>query len=95
MFGDTILSGIVTSEPELTIHQVNERDQFAVVASDGLWGVMSNQEVVDFVHSRRGHKPNCVAEAIVQHAARIWYKQHDESIDDISVIIVRFEKYVR
>ena len=34
--------------------QVCPSDQFLVIASDGLWNVMSNQEVVDFILEAEG-----------------------------------------
>lgn len=90
VFGDDILSGIVSCEPELTMHQLTENDLFAVVASDGLWGVMSNSDVVNFIYDRQNDTAQNVAEAIIAHAAKLWYSQEEDNIDDITVIVVRF-----
>eukprot|EP00669_Euglena_mutabilis_P006949 TRINITY_DN2392_c0_g1_i1.p1 TRINITY_DN2392_c0_g1~~TRINITY_DN2392_c0_g1_i1.p1 ORF type:complete len:358 (-),score=37.62 TRINITY_DN2392_c0_g1_i1:259-1332(-) len=35
--------------PDIITHKLQPTDQFAVIASDGLWNVMSSEEVVDFV----------------------------------------------
>eukprot|EP00667_Euglena_gracilis_P000142 EG_transcript_142 len=35
--------------PDITTHKITPADQFAVIASDGLWNVMSSEEVVQFV----------------------------------------------
>jgi serine/threonine protein phosphatase PrpC len=49
--GDRFAKPIVSSEPEImTFPVVDEEDEFVLLASDGLWDVMSSQEVVDFVH---------------------------------------------
>jgi len=49
--GDRFAKPVVTSEPEITTFPVMEdEDEFVVLASDGLWDVMSSQDVVDYVH---------------------------------------------
>eukprot|EP00668_Euglena_longa_P001146 GGOE01001367.1.p1 GENE.GGOE01001367.1~~GGOE01001367.1.p1 ORF type:complete len:1825 (+),score=558.82 GGOE01001367.1:29-5476(+) len=35
--------------PDIATHQITPADQFAIIASDGLWNVMSSAEVVQFV----------------------------------------------
>lgn len=48
--GDRFAKPVVTSEAEIMTFPVSERDdQFVLLASDGLWDVMSSQEVVDYV----------------------------------------------
>lgn len=49
--GDRFAKPIVTSEPEImTFPVMDEEDEFVVLASDGLWDVMTSQEVVDYIH---------------------------------------------
>lgn len=49
--GDRFAKPVVSSEPEImTFPIVEGQDEFALLASDGLWDVMTSQEVVDFVH---------------------------------------------
>ncbi len=43
---------IVTADPELTVHDHTDDDEFVVIACDGIWDVFSSQQVIDFV--RRG-----------------------------------------
>jgi len=40
---------IITALPDIKEYALKQEDQFIVVACDGVWDVMSNQEVVDFV----------------------------------------------
>ena len=48
--GDRLERPFVSSEPDLTIMKRNkDEDRFVVLASDGLWDVMTSQDVVDFV----------------------------------------------
>lgn len=41
----------ITCEPEIVVHDSTCRDRFLVVASDGLWELFSDQQVVDLIHS--------------------------------------------
>lgn len=44
---------LVSPEPEVSIiERDREGDQFLVLACDGIWDVMSNEELADFIHSR-------------------------------------------
>lgn len=40
---------LVECEPDVSQWQLQEADSFALLASDGLWDVMSDQEAVDTV----------------------------------------------
>lgn len=53
--GDRFAKPVVSSEPEILTFPVAEgEDEFVLLASDGLWDVMSSQDVVDFVHEVLG-----------------------------------------
>ncbi|KAL8194820.1 UNVERIFIED_CONTAM: Pyruvate dehyrogenase phosphatase catalytic subunit [Gekko kuhli] len=39
----------LTAEPEVTYHKIRRQDKFLVLASDGLWDMLSNEEVVKLV----------------------------------------------
>lgn len=42
---------LVISRPEVYLHRVTKNDSFFILACDGLWDVMSNQDAVDYVIS--------------------------------------------
>lgn len=48
-FGDLDAYPFVIAEPDIYKYEINKRDKFIVMACDGLWDVLSNQDVVDFV----------------------------------------------
>ena len=51
--GDKFARPAVSAEPDIRHFPVTDTDdEFVVLASDGLWDVMSSQEVVDFVNER-------------------------------------------
>lgn len=81
----------VTWEPFLSVHALTDDDVFLVAGSDGIWDVMSNNEVVDFVNRYRlAPQPGVsCAEALTLEAQERWKAKHEEAIvDDISAAIV-------
>nr|CAB3449377.1 unnamed protein product [Digitaria exilis] len=73
----------VVSEPEVTHHRVGRGDLFIVLATDGVWDVLSNEEVVSIVCAtpRKQHASKAVAEA----AAQRWRTKYPSSrVDDCS-----------
>jgi protein phosphatase len=50
--GDRYAKPVVSGEVEIKHYPVLEGDEFILLASDGLWDVMTSQEVVQFVHER-------------------------------------------
>ncbi|XP_048865015.1 protein phosphatase 1G isoform X2 [Brienomyrus brachyistius] len=47
---------MISAKPDVKVLALNEEHDFMVIACDGIWNVMSSQEVVDFVSERI--KPN-------------------------------------
>jgi len=56
---------IVTAFPDVEIHEINDDDEFLVVACDGIWDCQSSQAVVEFV--RRGIVAKQPLEAICEN----------------------------
>ncbi|XP_052193407.1 probable protein phosphatase 2C 60 [Diospyros lotus] len=91
---------ILSSEPSISVHQLQPHDQFIIFASDGLWEHLSNQEAVDIVqnHPRSGSGRRLVKAALLEAAKKreMRYsdlKKIDRGVrrhfhDDITVIVV-------
>jgi serine/threonine protein phosphatase PrpC len=79
---------LVISEPEIVEVTLGDEDDFLVLACDGLWDVMSNQEAVDFVSAEylRASSAEKIARRLVKEAMRLG------SQDNITVIIVFFKE---
>ena len=88
-FGDKIFESVgVISTPNILFFRHKLIDKFIVIASDGLWTYLSNQEVVNFVGKYYEEK-NCdkAIEELYNTAKERW-KENDDFIDDISIIIL-------
>jgi serine/threonine protein phosphatase PrpC len=71
---------------------MNNDDKFLILASDGVWEFMSNDEVIDIVvpfWHRNDLKGAC--NQVVKEAVIAWERE-EESIDDITCIIVFFKR---
>ncbi|KAG2706054.1 hypothetical protein I3760_05G086500 [Carya illinoinensis] len=91
---------ILSSEPAISVHQLQPHDQFIIFASDGLWEHLSNQEAVDMVqnHPHNGSARRLVKAALQEAAKKreMRYsdlKRIDRGVrrhfhDDITVIVV-------
>ncbi|KAJ0438033.1 putative protein-serine/threonine phosphatase [Helianthus annuus] len=70
-FGDFCLKDFgLISVPDIFYRRLTEDDQFVVLASDGIWDVLTNKEVVDIVASAESRSG--AARAVVESAVRAW-----------------------
>jgi len=85
-FGDFCLKEYgVISIPEFSHRILTDRDKFIVLASDGVWDVLSNEEVVDIVSSAPTR--SSAARILVDSAAREWKTKYPTSkMDDCAVV---------
>ncbi|KAL7119381.1 hypothetical protein ABFS83_02G059100 [Erythranthe nasuta] len=81
-FGDKNLKSHLRSDPDVRSAEIREDTELLILASDGIWKVMSNQEAVDFVNKIKD--PQKAAKQLAMEAV------NRESKDDISCIVVRF-----
>lgn len=83
-FGDKSLKMHLSSEPDVVVvEKVEEGTEFLILASDGIWKVMSNQEAVDCI--RKTKDAQAAAKRLIEEAVA------RNSKDDISCIIVKFQ----
>lgn len=77
---------LVSPEPEIFVQDRHVEDEFLVLACDGIWDVMSNQNVCSFIHSRLSVTDNLeeIANQVVDTCL------HKGSRDNMSIIIITF-----
>nr|XP_043616631.1 probable protein phosphatase 2C 60 [Erigeron canadensis] len=68
---DPIRRPILSSDPSISVHEIQPHDQFLIFASDGLWEHLSNQEAVDIVQNNpRNGSAKRLVKAALQEAAK-------------------------
>ncbi|KAJ1387971.1 PPM-type phosphatase domain [Sesbania bispinosa] len=83
-FGDKSLKMHLSSEPDVVVEEVDQQHtEFLILASDGIWKVMSNQEAVDSI--RQIKDAQAAAKHLIEEAIS------KKSKDDISCIVVKFQ----
>ncbi|KAL6561592.1 hypothetical protein OROMI_017193 [Orobanche minor] len=91
-FGDFCLKEYgVISIPEFSHRTLSDRDKFIVLASDGVWDVLSNEEVVEIVSSAPTR--SSAARILVESAAREWKAKYPTSkMDDCAVVCLFLDR---
>lgn len=82
-FGDKSLKRHLSSDPDVAIELIDNDVDLIILASDGLWKVMSNQEAVDCIKNMKD------AKAAAKHLSEVAISR--KSKDDISCIVVKFQ----
>ena len=88
-FGDSMAARVgVNAIPEIKEFMLTPEDKIMVLASDGVWEFLKNQEVANIVYPFYLQKnAEGAAESLVRAAFKRW-KREESVIDDITCIIV-------
>lgn len=89
-FGDEVASRVgVTAEPEILELDLCKEDKFIVIASDGVWEFITNDEIAKivkpFYDAKNAEK---AAEAVVKESYLRWKREEEGIVDDITCVIV-------
>ncbi|KAG5247137.1 hypothetical protein OIU76_029360 [Salix suchowensis] len=88
-FGDFCLKDFgLISVPDVCYRHLNDRDEFIILATDGVWDVLSNKEAVDIVASAPGR--STAARALVDCAVRAWRLKYPTSKNDDCAAVCLF-----
>ncbi|KAG8067908.1 hypothetical protein GUJ93_ZPchr0005g15854 [Zizania palustris] len=89
-FGDYCVKDYgVISAPDVTQWRITSRDQFVILATDGVWDVVSNEEAVQIVAAAPDREK--AAKRLVEFAHRAWRrKRRGIAVDDCSAICLFF-----
>ena len=85
-FGDFCLKSYgVISVPDVSYHHITEKDEFVVLATDGVWDVLSNDDVVKIVSESTSEAS--AARLLVQTAHRTWRTRFPTAkVDDCAAV---------
>ncbi|GKT21310.1 Protein phosphatase 2C family like protein [Aduncisulcus paluster] len=82
--GDHGLKKFVISDPDVYTHVITDQDEFLIIACDGVWDVMSDEDAVECVRSslRSEKSPQKAAHKLADKAIKA------RSQDNVSVLLV-------
>lgn len=88
-FGDQVASRVgVNAVPEMGELRLTAQDKVIVIASDGVWEFLENEEVANIVYPFYLQKnAEGAAENLVRAAFKKW-KKEENVIDDITCIVI-------
>ena len=91
LLGDAVAhtAGVI-SDPEFTERELTESDKFIVVATDGLWEFVTNEETADMV--AHCENPTRAVEMLMKEANARWMAE-EQVIDDTTIIVANLFNY--
>lgn len=90
--GDKLAKKVgVSHQCDIRSRRLNYYDKFIIIATDGIWDVLSSQEAVNMVStSYRLNKSEIACNSLINEAKKRW-KAISTDVDDISVIVLYFQ----
>jgi len=87
--GDQYLKKYVIPDPEIRHHELTNEDVALVLATDGVWDVLSNQEVADICTAKLNRSGGTMKQKLDILARCITKKAYDSgSVDNITTLVV-------
>jgi len=80
----------VIADPELTEYDITDDDVALIIASDGVWELLSSQTVCDIVAEVKDLNPNTICDNIVDQSSYMWKVEEGDYRDDITVVVLTF-----
>ncbi|KAK3284115.1 hypothetical protein CYMTET_8219 [Cymbomonas tetramitiformis] len=89
--GDTNLNcaGVIPN-PEVLVEKIGRNDKMVILASDGVWEHLSNQDAVD-IAKIHADDPKRASDLIVQKARDAWNNERIGYRDDITAVVVKLD----
>ena len=85
---------MVVATPDITTFELQKGDEFVILACDGIWDVLSNQEAVDFVRKRikAGRCLQSICEEMCDYCLAPDLQGLCRGADNMSVIVLLFKE---
>merc|ERR1711935_1022553 len=89
-FGDMALRDAgVSAVPDVKVQEITPDDQFVILASDGVWDYVSNDEACQIVQGTSD--PREASNLIVEKARSRWEKSGGGYVDDVTALVARLD----
>lgn len=76
----------IVADAEMVTHELTPKDKYIILATDGVWDVMSN-ELVGVLAAKHEDAQECAA-AITKEARKRWLAAYKNRTDDITVVVM-------
>ncbi|XP_002127931.4 putative protein phosphatase 2C T23F11.1 [Ciona intestinalis] len=85
---------IVTADPDVIVKEITKDHEFVVLACDGIWDVLSNQDVVEFVREKLAQRmdPEVICEELMNRCLATECAVGGVGCDNMTVLIVAFKQ---
>lgn len=83
---------IVTAFPDVTVTELKEDTEFVILCCDGIWDVLTNEEVAEFVRARiaEGMLPEIICEELMTRCLAPDCQMGGLGCDNMTVVLVCF-----
>ena len=90
--GDQVAASVgVSWEPEVTKYKISNNDRFMIMATDGVWEFLENQDVVGLISPFYGNNDiEGACDVQMKESLHKWKIEEDENVDDITFIQIFF-----
>ena len=77
------------AEPEITEYDIVEDDFAIIIATDGVWELLSSQQVADICHGVKSGDVQEMTEVVAEQASYMWKVEEGDYRDDITLVIIK------
>lgn len=81
----------VIAEPVVSYHDVQDDDEFLILATDGVWEFVSSSEAVEIVANSLHKGATKACRALIEAAAARWHDEEGDYRDDITALVIRLQ----
>ncbi|EAS06704.1 protein phosphatase 2c (macronuclear) [Tetrahymena thermophila SB210] len=91
--GDNLATSVgVTWEPEIFEFDIDKDDKFMIVASDGVWEFIENEEIISMISPYYDNNDlEGACDHLLKESHARWTVDDDSVVDDITFILIFFE----
>ena len=76
---------------EILEYELKKDDQFMIVASDGVWEFLDNDQVLEIIKKHRiTGDIESACDEIMRESLKRWQIEEEDTIDDITFVLVFF-----
>lgn len=81
--------GYITAKPDVfSFDLTNDKFDFVILASDGLWDVVSDQEAVEMTHSLLSKEPTNKLRTLIAARSLIEFALQRNTVDNVSAFVI-------